>query len=256
MKSLFAFIKKEGMESVRSGKMPVLIVVFVLFGIMSPAIAKLTPWMMEMMADSLAETGMVITEVQVNALTSWTQFFKNIPMALIVFVLMYHSILVKEYQTGTLVLLLTKGLSRYKVLLAKSGLLLAFWTAGYWLCFGITYGYNQYFWDNGIAHNLLAAGAYWWMFGIWAVCLVMLFSVVSNSPSGILLGTGCCVLLSYLVGLFPKIGEFAPTLLINSSSLLIGAETADNYLKAVIVTGVLCVAGFAACIPLISKKQI
>ena len=68
---------------------------------MNPAIAKLTPWMMESMADSIAETGLVVTAVEVDAMTSWTQFYKNAPMALIVFLLMFAGILTSEYQSGT-----------------------------------------------------------------------------------------------------------------------------------------------------------
>ena len=83
MKSLLAFMKKEYLEAARTGKIMILMLLFVLFGIMSPAIAKLTPWMMETLSDSMAESGLIITNVQVDALTSWTQFFKNIPIALI-----------------------------------------------------------------------------------------------------------------------------------------------------------------------------
>ena len=104
---------------------------FVAIGIMNPAIAKLTPWMFELLADTLKESGMTVTEVPVDALTSWTQFYKNIPMALIVFVLMESSIFTKEYQSGTLVLTLTKGLERYKVVLAKTFVLTVLWSVGY-----------------------------------------------------------------------------------------------------------------------------
>ena len=40
---LFAFGKKEWMELVRSGKFLVLLILFCLFGIMNPAVAKLRP---------------------------------------------------------------------------------------------------------------------------------------------------------------------------------------------------------------------
>ena len=43
MKSLLAFMKKEYLEAARTGKIVILILLFVLFGIMNPAIAKLTP---------------------------------------------------------------------------------------------------------------------------------------------------------------------------------------------------------------------
>ncbi|MBR4933213.1 MAG: ABC transporter permease subunit, partial [Clostridia bacterium] len=158
MKSLISFVKKEFLEQARSGRMMILFILFVLFGIMNPAVAKLTPWLLEVMSDSLAASGMIITEVTVTALDSWVQFFKNIPMALIVFVLIESSIFTKEYSSGTLVLSLTKGLERYKVVLAKATVMYSLWTAFYFICFGITYVYNAYFWDNSIAQSLTASG--------------------------------------------------------------------------------------------------
>ena len=82
-----AFLKKEWMEWSRTGRMLILLLVFALFGIMNPAIAKLTPWMMENMAGSLSDAGLVATAVQVDAMTSWVQFYKNMPVGLIIFIL-------------------------------------------------------------------------------------------------------------------------------------------------------------------------
>ena len=130
MRSFFAFIKKEITEQVRSGKLMFLCILFVLFGIMNPAIAKMTPWLLEVMAESLAESGMTVTAIEVSAMDSWVQFFKNIPMALIAFVLLEGGIFTKEYQSGTLVLSLTKGLARYKVVVAKAIVLILLWTMG------------------------------------------------------------------------------------------------------------------------------
>ena len=151
------------MEQFRSGRLIILGMLFILFGIMNPAIAKLTPWMLEVLADSLAESGMIVTSVSVSAMDSWVQFFKNIPLTLVAFVLLESSIFTKEYQTGTLVLSLTKGLERYKVVLSKTSVLAVLWTAGYWLCFGITYGYNAYFWDNAVANHLMFSVVCWWL---------------------------------------------------------------------------------------------
>lgn len=256
MKAFFAFLKKEALESVRSGKLVILIILFILFGILSPAIAKLMPWMLETLADSLSGSGLMVTEVQVDALTSWTQFFKNIPIALIVFILLYQSIFVKEYQTGTLTLMVTKGLSRCKVVFAKISLMFFVWTLGYGLCFAITYGYNAYFWDNGIAEHLLEAGAFWWLFGVWTICLVVLFSTVFTASNGVLLGTGGGVLLSYLLGFLPKIKEFTPARLLNGTSLLLGAESTGSYWKACAVTIFLCGFCIAASIPIMNKRRI
>jgi ABC-2 type transport system permease protein len=256
MKAFFAFFKKELLESKRSGKLIFLCILFFAFGVMNPAIAKLTPWLLEIMADELAGSGMTVTEVTVDALTSWTQFFKNIPMALIAFVLMYGGIFTKEYESGTLVLMLTKGLARYKVVLAKALLLFSLWTLGYFLCFGVTYGYNAYFWDNSIAKNLMPAVLNYWLFGLWIISLTVLFSVISKSSAGVLLGTGAAAIAAYLLSLLPKITPYSPASLMNSAGLLAGAESAGDYKKAVIITAVTCAVSLAVSIPLFGKKDI
>ena len=102
MRSFIAFTKKELTEHIRSGKLTLFGIIFLLIGVMNPAIAKLTPWMYELLADSLAGTGIEITNVTVTAMDSWVQFYKNIPMGLIAFVIIESSIFTKEYSSGTL----------------------------------------------------------------------------------------------------------------------------------------------------------
>lgn len=256
MRSLFAFIKKEWMEQLRSGRLMILGILFVLFGIMNPAIAKLTPWLLEFMADSLEGSGITVTAITVSAMDSWVQFFKNIPMALIAFILLESSIFTKEYQSGTLVLALTKGLERYKVVISKAVVLFILWSVGYWLCFGITYGYNAYFWDNSIAQNLMFSLFCWWLFGLWAIALTILFSTLARSNTGVLAGTGGVVLTSYLIGLLPKMKEYSPSMLMDSNSLIYGTEDAQAYAAAIIVTILLSLVCFVASIPILNKKQI
>lgn len=256
MRSFIAFFKKELLESVRSGRLMILVAIFVIVGIMNPAIAKLTPWLYELMAEELAESGMIITEVAVDALASWTQFFKNIPMALIAFVLICAGGFSKEYESDTLVIVLTKGLSRYKVVLAKAASMLLLWTAGYWLCFGITYGYNAYFWDNSIATGLAPAAFNWWLFGIFTVSLTVLFSVMSKNYSTVLLGTGGFVFVSYLLGLLPKIARYLPTTLMNSGAVMVGAESFSDSIWAVVIASAASIVFIAVSIPIFNKKQI
>ena len=256
MKPFLSFLKKEYLETARTGKIMILILLFVLFGIMNPAIAKLTPWIMEMYSDTLAETGLTATNVQVDAMTSWTQFFKNIPIALIAFVLIFSDIFTKEYRSGTLLLVLTKGLSRYKVVLAKTVLLLSLWTFGYGVCYAITYGYNAYFWDNGIAQNLFLAAVNWWLFGVWVICLIVLFSSLLKNNTEVSLCTGGIVILMYLLSIIPKAEAYSPTMLMDANSLLIGAEGLDTYIAAIIIAAVSGVIGIAVSVPVMNKKQL
>lgn len=256
MRSLFAFMKKEVLEQIRSGRVVLLGLLFVLFGIMNPAIAKLTPWLMETMSESLAASGMIVMEVSVTAMDSWVQFFKNVPMALIAFVVLQSGIFTREYESGTLILSLTKGLDRYKVVAAKSTILVLLWSIGYWLCFAITYAYNAYFWDNSIAQNLLLSVTCWWLFGMWVIGLIVLFSTLCNSGSAVLGSTAAMVFGVYLLSIVPKLKEYLPTYLTDGNSLIYGSAEATDYSMAILITTVTLVACFALSVPVFSKKKL
>lgn len=254
MSAFAAFVKKEVLEQQRSGKLTVLGILFVLFGIMDPAIAKLTPWLLETMADSLAQSGMTVTAVTVTALDSWVQFYKNIPMALIVFLCMEAGCFTKEYASGSLIPLLTKGLPRRAVVLSKALVLTGLFTAGYWICFGITWGYNAWLWDNSVAEHLGFSAVCWWVFGLWTVSLTVLFSSFSSSSTGVLLGTGGTVGAAYILGLFPFAKEYVPTLLTDGTSLIYALRKPEDCTAALAVTLVLTALCFLLSVPIFDRK--
>lgn len=256
MKSLLALLKKEIIEHIRTGKLLILSLIFILLGIMNPAVAKLTPWFLEIFASSLEGSGIIVTEITVSAMDSWVQFFKNIPIGLIVFVFLQSNIFTKEYQSGTLILTLTKGIERFKIVISKGVMLFALWSALYWLCFGITYAYNAYFWDNGIAQNLVFSVVCWWLFGMWIISLLILFSSLASSNTVVLAMSGGVALVSYLLGVIPKFNKFLPTMLTDSNSLIYGSSESEGYISALAVAIIVTLICFFASIPLFNKKQL
>jgi ABC-2 type transport system permease protein len=256
MRSLLAFFKKESLAQLRSVKFYILGGLFILFGLMNPLIAKSTPWLLEVMSDSLAQAGMNITVTEVTVLDSWVQFFKNIPMALIIFVILESNIFTGEYRCGTLILTLTKGLDRYKVVIAKAVMLILLWTVGFFLCFGITYGCNALFWDNAKAQNLLLSATCWWVFGLWVVMLLVLFSAIFSSNIGVLGCVAATVAVAYVPSLLPKTARYSPVLLMNGSALNYGVAVPKDFGWALGITVGLTVLCFAASIPLFNKKQL
>lgn len=236
-----AFLKKEWMELIRTGRGFLLLLIFILFGIMNPGIAKLTPWMMEMMSGSLEEVGFLVTDVTVDAMTSWTQFYKNIPMALIIFVLLCSGSFTAEYQRGTLIAVVTKGLSRRKIVIAKTVMLSGLWTVMYFLCYGITLGYNAYFWDNSIAAHYLFGAVCYWLFGIWVIAWLVFFSTLSKSNIQVLLGTGMVAFGVYVLGMFPKLCRFLPSKLMEGMVLLQGKTEPEEYYPGMMIAGVTAV---------------
>ena len=151
---------------------------------------------------------------------------------------------------------MTKGLDRYKVVVAKTLTLVLLWTALFWLCAGITYGCNEIFWDNQDARHLLLSIGCWWVFGVWVLMLTVLFSVLFPSNIGVLGCTAGVVLVSDLLSLLPKLQDLLPTFLMNGNPLIYGVAKPEDYGVALGITGGLTVLFFLVSIPVFNKKQL
>lgn len=256
MNQLITFCKKEWMEMIRTGRLILLFIIFCLFGIMNPAIAKLTPWMFDMLSDTLEEQGMIIMEVAVDAMTSWTQFYKNIPIGLIVLVILFSGIMTNEYLKGTLINMLTKGLARWKVIIGKSIVMIVVWTLCYAACFLITYGYNAYFWDNGVASHIFLGAVLIYLFSIWLISLILLASSIFRANFSVMLTVALAVAGCYLIGIVPTITEYLPTQLMNGSALLTKACIPSDFTASIWITVALIVVNFVVSIVTFNRKRL
>lgn len=252
----FAFFKKEWLELARGGKLFILLAVFVLFGIMNPAIAKLTPWLMEQMADELAGSGLVVSAVTADAAASWTQFFKNIPMAALLFIVLFGGSLANECERGTLIPLLTRGLSRHSVVGAKAALIALVWTAGYWLCFGITLGYNAYFWGSGENARIFTAALFPYLFGLWLIAMLFLFSVPAKTGTTVLAGLAALLVCCYAAGMLPSAARWLPTKLLSAQSIATGQEKAAEFVRASAVAAASGAAGYLGAVFGFERRRI
>lgn len=255
MNGFFAFLKKEFFELSRSGKLTIFGFIFILFGIMNPAIAKLTPWILEQSADSFSQ-GIIIGEVTVTAMDSWAQFVKNIPMAMIVMLIMFSGTFTGEYSKGTLIPIVTKGLSRNSIVVAKTVVIIITWSVCFGLCFGITYGYTAYYWDNPVVNNLAFMVFCWWLMGIFLICVLTLFSSFLKSSPQVMIGVGGTYAVMYILGMLGKIKEYIPTFILDSSSLMTEQSKPSDYSSALLITIALSVLSLLASLPLTHKRQL
>ncbi len=252
MKGFNVFFSKEIRELIRTKKLMILLTVFFIVGLMNPAVAKLTPKLLE----SIDMYGMTVGEINITALDSWTQFAKNISTAMIVFIIMFSGIFTLEYSRNTLIPLLIKGLSRRCVVMSKTAVMLLAWSACLWMCFGITYFYSGYYWDNSVVDGIFFAGFGWWLFGVFMISCIVFFSSFAGSAVLVLLGTGGIYITMSLLGLYKKIEEYLPIHLCDSLSLYNGELTSSDYLPAVIATGIICLLLFLISIPLTGRRQL
>ena len=168
---------------------------------------------------------------------------------------MFGGIFTAEVQKGTLIPIVTKGMRRWEIAACKSGLLMSVWTAGYLICYGITWGYNAYFWDNSVAGHVALAALLFWLLGVWLLSLIPLASAFLLRTDGRTAPCGRRVW-DYVAGLFPFFADYVPTRLGSVMGLLAGAAEPGEYAAAAAVTIGLAVLDEVAAALLFSKKNI
>ena len=238
MRQLTAFIQKEFTEVMRNSKLLICAIIFILLGIMNPAIAKITPWLVEQFSNATSGAGMLIQTMEISALTSWEQFFKNMPMGIVFFVLMFSGIVAAELQKGTLINIVTKGMPRWKIMVSKLILLLVLWTGMYFASYIITYVYNDFYWDNDTVNNIFFSVLCLYLFGVWLISLIMLMSALADNSAAVSMGVCGVFLLSYLLGIIPTVQDYLPTKLKGSSSLIYELAKPADFTGAIVVVAI------------------
>ena len=254
MRGFGVFCKKEITELYRTYRVFLLGAVALIFGILSPLIAKLTPWLMEQFADSFREQGIIVGEVTVTAKDSWAQFDKNFMIVLIVGIAIFSGSYVNEYAKGTLIPLVTKGLTRTGMVLSKLLTQLLAWTVYFVVTFGITWGYTAYFWDSSEIKNVLWMGLFFWMMGVFLLTVLAFFSSFMNSSIQVLLGVGGVYVLLTTLGMIKPVESLLPTYLMGSAALLTGEKLPGDYAAAAGVAGVVS-AGLVLLAVVITRRR-
>lgn len=237
MRQIAVFTKKELLESWRTHKLLILAIIFLIFGIMNPLMAKFTPEILKTaFGDSL---NMELPKP--TSLDSWTQFYKNMTqMGLIVIALIFSGTVSHEVSQGTLVNLVTKGLRRSVIIISKLLSLWLQWTVCVLLTFEVTWGYTLYYFPDDKSPYIFSAVLPLWLFGLLLIAVIVWGSALArNSYEGLLLTGGFVVVLIGL-NLFKQVKEYNPINLINENmTFLQNADKLGDYLPALLITIVL-----------------
>ncbi len=154
MNQMLPLFKKEFIESWRNFKFAAILIVFAIIGILSPFTALILPDILGMVMD---DSGVTVDIPESTSLDSYMQFFSNMnQMGLVIFVIVFGSILTHEFTHNTLVNLVTKGLKRTYVIVVKASFLMLVWTVGYVISASVAYAYTIYYWDEPVEHLVLA----------------------------------------------------------------------------------------------------
>ncbi|MGN7408137.1 ABC transporter permease [Sporosarcina sp. SAFN-010] len=225
MSPWFGFLKKEWTESVKSYKLLLTILIFSVIGILNPFTAKITPALME----NFMPEGTVLNLPEPTALDSWLQFYKNFPqMGLFIFILLFSTMMSKELEKGTLVILLTKGLRRSTVITAKFAMGFAYWTIAFLLTFIITYSYTAFYWDQTIVQHVILAAGCVYVLGLLLFTITLWGNTYFASAYGGLLVTVVAVVTLFIIAIFPDSATWNPLQLLTGPPQMLTGDVAPK----------------------------
>ena len=266
MKHYFIFLKKELLESVKTFKLLIMGAVFLFFGMLSPLTARFTPQILQWVFEndsSVDEATRALFETvfaEPAALDSWTEFFSNIGlMGLVVTVIIFAGMLSSELKAesgGTLTIILTKGISRASVLLAKITSAMLIWTVSLAASALTCYGYTVYMFDGAIP-NILFGVFCMWVFGIFLLALTALFAAATRKSYVCMMFVGAVAIVLRIINLTPSIAKYNPVSLLEWGHGVMSetVEIAKTY-PSMIVAGV-CAGGLVgAAVMLFGKRKL
>lgn len=254
MRIFLSLLKKEAIEGARTKKMISTFILFLFIGLISPLTAKLTP----MILQSIATGNIDINVAPPSEIDSWTQFFKNISqIGMFGLAIILSTQMANEFQKGTLINLLSKGLPRYQVVLSKIFYNFILWFIAYFCSFILTYFYTKYFFGISFPiRNILMAALLPFIFGLFLISLEILAGVISGNVIGTLILTTVGIVIQLILSIRDEIVKYMPIALIGKPVNLIKGIGYDDYYVPVITGGILLILCIVISIAVINKKQI
>ena len=250
-----AFLKKEVTEAYKTPKGIIIGIIFLFFGILSPLTAK---YMNEIIAIAGQQQGMDIKLPPSTYLQAYEQFFKNIYfMMTIVTILAFAGAVAEEKTRGTVVLVLTKCLSKQAFILGKLIAAVLIFSISYIAATAICIFYTALLFPEYMNSGIIYALLLYWLFGCLMITLTLLVSILSKSMTVAAVSGFACYALISAIGAIPYIGKYTPGILQSLSwELAHNTKTSSDALIPVLITLTSAIAAVIAGLILFRKQEL
>jgi ABC-2 type transport system permease protein len=208
MNGFRVLIKKEIMEQWRTFRLPVVAIIFLIFGFLSPLTAKFLPEIIKLAGGEQFNLQIPTPTVK----DAVDQLMKNVgQFAPLAAILLAMGSIVTEKERGTAALVLTKPVNRWAFLFAKFGGLAITMGGAILAAYSGAYFYTVVLFEALPVGGYLASFALIFVMVLVFVAVTLLGSVLVNSA--IAAGAiGLTVWIGFgLVGAIPRVSEYLPT---------------------------------------------
>jgi ABC-2 type transport system permease protein len=247
------FFKKELMELRRTHKLIVVTSVFLFFSILSPLTARYMSEIFEALGGDI-----VISFPEPTYLDSWIQFFKNMTsICLIVYILTLSGTVAGEKAKGSILLVLSKNVSRKNFILSKTAAGALLYTVAYIPSALICEYYTSILFPDYPREKLLYALLLLWILGIFYAVFTVLISVLSRSVTIAAVICFAGYALMNIPGMFPAASLYTPAGISTiGTELLSGALSVGDSIKTLVITIILSIVMLAASLFYFKKQEI
>ena len=250
--SFIIFFKKEITELIKTVKGIVLAIIFLVIGISSPLIEKLTPEILKMAGVSGSSEEMALLSALIptpTSQTSYVQFFGNFnTIGLLVLIIVFAGIVANEKSKNTGSYILTKNISRTQFVLSKFTSSVVFTFVSLVVSMGAMVFYTSYLFDDGLVNisNVLLFFAMLFLYLIFILAIVLFSSILTKTVTSATFLAFIIFIAVNILSSVPKIGKFLPPRINDAGIVLqttnIGSLTV-NIIITVICTAVVVFAG-------------
>ncbi|MCL2096359.1 MAG: ABC transporter permease [Oscillospiraceae bacterium] len=261
MNGFALFFRKEILELFRTVKGIILAVIFLLVGISSPVLAKLTPEIIKWAGidgsdeEFAALTALIPTP---DSAASYEQFFSNFnTMGLISVIIVFAGVIANEKSKGTAAYMLTKNISRTQFILSKLASAAAFVFASLIISLGSQMIYTGILFGDKIIDNksVIIFSALLFLYLIFILTFTLFSSVLTKTAtSAAFLGFLFFIVFNIFAAL-PKIGKYMPPL-INNFGIITAAESVRVLLPNIIITVICCAAFVVLSVKLFKRQEL
>lgn len=221
--NFFVALRKEWLEQWRTYRLLVMCVILVVFGLLSPLIAKYTPEIIRLIPNGEVMVQLIPAPTLMDAVT---QFIKNISQfGVILALLLTMGTVAREKDKGTAAMMLVKPLPRVSFLLAKFTALMLMFAVAIAIAGAACYYYTWLLFGALDVPRWLALIGLTILFVLVYIAITLFCSVVTKSQAaagGLAL---CMLFILGLVGAIPGLGEYLPGQLITWGGELMSGKT-------------------------------
>ncbi len=242
-----AFLMKDYLSIIRSYKLLVILIVFAIFGFLNPIMAKLMP-------EILKSSGLDINLAEPTEIDAWIQFYKNISTQLALYIILFSSFFTDEIKSGSLINMVTKGISRRSVILSKYTVLVSCWVLSYYLTFSLTYFYTAILFDTKL-ENLILGSTLYLIYGILIITASLFGAILFKHVIGSLIVPLSFVIIFPILAMLEKFTSYLPSELSSLGLELINKSAEYSDATNAIIASLLMIATMLISSILIFNKQ-